>query len=263
MAILIIPGLASAISLSKDALSGEKIEPPSFFSRIKNLAAKIGLPFVWSASRAHPVIGVLLAPLLPKNKTDIVGIVAGLALEADAVGGFSKPVRLGLDGVLLATAAWGSAAAIQEGANRIFSAWQNRSKDSTLQTIGRAAGGAALIAAGAFGAYSCAHAIVQMMKGWTIFSAMDPEQQDYLLKHHGFEHLAEKKSCHAGILDGLIDKFQTRDPVLEELYRQCDVRSFQVGPHLSVCDAAAQAANGRKLDILYLSSHATYSWQNM
>jgi hypothetical protein len=110
-------------------------------------------------------------------------------------------------------------------------------------------------------------AIKNRILGLFAFQSLDPEQQYFVLKHRSIEALGGPvKSCRAVIIDGSSSEWgrRTEDhswPLAEELYRNCEVRTYRANPNstVPVCDAAEKGkkALGGPVDILALLGHGS------
>jgi len=108
-------------------------------------------------------------------------------------------------------------------------------------------------------------AIKNRILGLFAFQSLDPEQQYFVLKHRSIETLGGPvKNCRAVIIDGSSSEWGGRIddlswPLAEELYRNCEVRTYRVDPNstVPVCDAAEKGkkALGGPVDILALLGH--------
>ncbi len=115
-------------------------------------------------------------------------------------------------------------------------------------------------------------AIKNSVIGIFAFQSLDPEEQYFILKHRSLDSIGgPEKNCRAVIIDGMSSKWGTKKaddmswPLAEELYRNCDVRTYRVDPNstVPVCDAAEKGkkALGGPLDILALLGHGNENGQ--
>lgn len=119
---------------------------------------------------------------------------------------------------------------------------------------------------GIAGLVSVARALKNIALGLVAYRSLDSEQQYAILKHNSIEFLAgQEKNCRAVIIDGTSSKWggmgdDVSWPLAEELYRNCDVRTYRVDPsNTPVCDAAEKGkkALGGHVDVLAILGHGT------
>jgi hypothetical protein len=126
---------------------------------------------------------------------------------------------------------------------------------------------------GTLGLAQVVDAIKNISLGLFAVQSLDPEQQYFVLKHRSLESFGGRmKSCRAVIIDGVSSEWGDRIddfswPLVEELYRNCEVRTYRVDPNstVPVCDAAEKGTKvlGRPVDILTLMGHANENLINL
>ena len=173
-------------------------------------------------------------------------------------GGISK--RLLIDGGSLAWTCWASVQIIQDGGRYSISSWQSRANQSTIQMIAKISWGLLCAAAGSSFLKSCIVTSRQLVRGLSIYRALDTDQQYYVLKYHAIQYLSQEKNCRAVIIDchdpdDLVGK--GTDACAEELYRHSLVRSYRAEKPEQIPEIMSRAAQDiGSLDVAVFSGHA-------
>ncbi len=170
---------------------------------------------------------------------------------------FGVGVSLLADAGVFASAAIGSIRSLKIGITGVDKALDISYSSSSQRTV--------LSGIGIAGLASVAHAIKNIALGLVAYRSLDSEQQYFILKHRSIESLAgQKKNCRAVIIDGSSSQWgdMLRDhswPLAEELYRNCDVRTYRADPdsNTPVCDAAKKGKKALRghVDILAILGH--------
>lgn len=187
---------------------------------------------------------------------DFIGdlTIGSLSHIATAVG---LGTSLLIDAAMLAMTAIGSIRSLKigmTGGNEALSAhFPNPVTKTVLSTLGMA------------GLSSIALRIKNLALGLIAYQSLDSEQQHFVVKHRSVEFLpGQPGNCRAVVIDGASSEWGNKkddvtNPIIQTLYRNCDVRTYRINPDANtpVCDAVEKGKKALEgpLDILMIHGH--------
>ncbi len=169
---------------------------------------------------------------------------------------------------VVANALWFSACAYKGyqtagiATHRFSNAWRS-SEMSITKKILHCADSVMLFSAGTYTVASTAFNVMQFVEGFQVFLNIDKNQQEYALRYNAISLLGGPKNCLAVHMDSFHFEVSTeqgsRPSYVNELYKNCHFRGYDVNDSESFCNALTDAATffPHRIDFLSLFSHAT------
>jgi hypothetical protein len=235
---------------------------PMYLNRMPNMRAfsRLGLLYgVWNQlkePRATCLDTAIAGVLIATNFIGLADLKGATPLETE--------YRVAVDSLLLLATVIGSSRSIYEGTKRMFSSLSAEGR-STSSKVSDCVSGVVMTTLGAIGIGSSLQTGVQLASGIKTLQTLDSVQKKGVLKSRAVHHLGGEKSCKAVIIDGFFSSLNLPVPFSEELYRNCETRTYGVNSSSQYCQSLADAKEyfGAPIDVLSLVGHSDNQSQDL
>lgn len=232
---------------------------PMYLSRMTNLRifSTAGLLYIGWDQLVQPY----------KNWRDTATSVRIVAIDSIVLAdmfGFIPPqieYHIAVNIFVISATAIGSSCAIYAGIRRMISSW-SANEGSTTSRVSDFTSGLISVLTGIGSLPIYYREFENIVYGTWKFRELDPGQKYHVLKNRAVGSLGKEKSCTAVIFDGMAHSEKFLDnvvsPIAENIYENCETRSYTVNTPNEFCDALENAKNhfNKSISIVVFDGHA-------